>query len=220
MRNLILLLAAASSAFAQLDSNVLTITASRQLNVQPDQVSLSMYVTTDANQTLDNVLSALQGTKITAADLSSVNTAAGSELQWLFTPTVSFSDLNKVLAALGALQANGPITVNYFYLNATASQQAVASQPCPYPALINDAQTQAQKLAAAAGVTVGPIVSLAQGGAPGVVPVAAARLGDFSSFLLGNPLPVAIYDPLTALAFATSGSSSACTLTVQFKLGQ
>jgi len=216
MRYFILLLAAAFAAFGQPDSNVLTVTASRQLNVQPDQVRLSVYVLTDPDQTLDNVLAFLQGTKIAATDLSNVGTVVNSlssQLQWIFTPTVSFSALNATASALGGLQANGPIALLAFYVNAAASPQASASQPCPYPTLINDAQAQAQKLAAAAGVTVGPIASLAQGGPSGAV--AASQVGDYSSFLpIGQNLIV------NALVVPTPGPSSACTLTVQFKLGQ
>lgn len=216
MRYLILLLAAASAAFGQPDSNVLTITASRQLNVQPDQVTLSVYVVSDPDRSLDQVLAFLQGAKIAATDLSNVGTVVNSfssQLQWIFTPTVSFSALNATASALGGLPANGPIAVQAFYVNATASPQSSASQSCPYPSLINDAQVQAQKLAAAAGVTVGPIVSLVQGGAS--VVLAANQVGAFASFLpiLGN----SIVDLLVA---PTPGPSSACTLTVRFKLGQ
>ena len=213
MRHLILFLAAACAAFAQPASGVIAITASRQLNVQPDQVSLTVDVNTEPSQTLDNVLAALKGTGITANDLSNVSTAyydLDSPLQWIFTPTVSFSALTTVAAALAALPANGPIALAYFNVNATASPQAVASQPCPYPALISDAQMQAAKVAAAAGVTVGPIVSLEQGTEQGsaegtVIPLARVAAATwFVNYLVG---PI-------------SSSAPACSLTVQFKLGQ
>jgi len=223
MRNLILLLGAATAAFAQ-PANVLTITASRQSNIQPDQVSLTVYVYSDPDQTLDSVLAALPGTKIAATDLSnvsmpsSVNTLGfdiNPQLEWIFAPTVSFSDLNSVVVVLGALQTKSPVRVSYFYLNATASPQAMASQPCPYPSLINDAQAQAGKLAAAAGVTLGPIVSLGQGSAVGAV-IPVVRTGDFSGLLLG--IPATIYDPIAT--FVVGSAASTCALTVQFKLGQ
>lgn len=221
MRKLILFLAAAA-AFGQ-SANVLTITASRQLNIQPDQVSMTVYVDSDPSQTLDSVLAALPGTKIAATDLSNVSMLAYSanpELEWVFRPTVPFSDLNSVTAVLGALQTKSPIRVSYFYLNATASPEAMASQPCPYPSLINDAQAQAGKLAAAAGVTLGPIVSLEQGSAVGAGnPFLVSALG-FADLLLAPP--VTIYDPATTSLSGLLAPSSAptCTLTVQFKLGQ
>lgn len=209
MRTIILFLAAASAAFGQLDSDVVTITATRQLNIQPDQVSLTVYMITDPGQTLDNVLAALQGTKITAADLSNVTAPINTRWQWVFTPTISFSALNTTTAALGALPANGPIYLQAFFLNASESPEAVASQPCPYPALINDAQTQAGKLGAAAGLTVGPILHLAPGSTQSLY---ANSYGYFVSV-------EAIYDPATGQANLISGSSG-CTLTVQFKLGR
>jgi hypothetical protein len=164
---------------------------------------LTVYILTDSGQTLDNVLAALQGTKITAAGLSSVSEPIKTLWQWVFTPTISFSALNTMKAALGPLPANGPIYLQAFFLNATVSPEAVASYTCPYPALINDAQTQAGKLAAAAGVTVGPIVHLVPRGA-----LYVNSYGDFASV-------ESIYDP-TASQSSSGTGSSACMLTVQF----
>ena len=160
MRQIILLLAAASAAFGQLDSNVVTITVSRQLSVQPDEVSVTVYVTSPPDQTLDQVLAALKGTKIQAADLSNFYTQ-GTTLLWSFTPVLPFSDMKSVLPALESLKVGAPVGVDTYYVNTTVSAAATALQQCPYPALINDARLQGGKLAAAVGGTVGPIVSIA-----------------------------------------------------------
>ena len=215
MRRLVLLLAAAVAAFAQALPNVVTITASRQLNVQPDQVTVSITVTTDAGQTIDAALAALQGTNITAADLSSVSMTSGAggtpQLQWVFSRTVSISEMTGLIAAVKP-GANVSVLVS----GAGTSAAASAAQQCPYPALINDARAQAAKLASVAGVTVGQIVSISQAN----IPVAirnpfASRVGYFfatdslglASFLVGTPLPVTL-------------GQTTCSLTVQFKLGQ
>lgn len=215
MRSLILVFAAAIAAAAQTAPNVVSITASRQLNVQPDQVSVSITVTTDPGGTIDAALALLQGTNITAADLSNVSTAftAGSapQLQWVFTRTVSISDMTGLIAAVKP----GP-TVSVLVSGAGTSAAAGAAQPCPYPALINDARAQAAKLASAAGVTVGQIVSISQGNALVAIPTFAYRTGDFSvisgvlgftGFFVANPFP-------------PTSAPTTCALTVQFKLGQ
>lgn len=216
MRRLVLLLAAAVAAFAQALPNVVTITASRQLNVQPDQVTVSITVTTDAGQTIDAALAALQGTNITAADLSSVSMTSGAggtpQLQWVFNRTVSISEMTALVAAV-----NPSGNVSVFVSGSGTSASAAAAQQCPYPALINDARAQAAKVAAAARVTVGQIVSISQANTPAnIVNPFAYRVGDFTSissslgfvsFLVTAPLPV------------TSGPTT-CALAVQFKLGQ
>lgn len=215
MRRLVLLLAAAVAAFAQALPNVVTITASRQLNVQPDQVTVSITVTTDAGQTIDAALAALQGTNITAADLSSVSMTSGAggtpQLQWIFNRTVSISEMTVLVAAV-----NPSGNVSVFVSGSGTSASAAAAQQCPYPALINDARAQAAKVAAAAGVTVGQIVSISQGSIPVAVPTLASRVGDFSfiSGVLGFT-SIVVVDPLPV----TSGPTT-CALTVQFKLGQ
>lgn len=210
-----LVLAAAVAAFAQAQPNVVSITASRQLNVQPDQVNVSITVVTDSDQTIDAALALLQGTNLTAADLSSVSTTYGTggtpQLQWVFSRTLSISDMTGLIAAVKL----GP-NVSVLVSSAGTSAAATAAQQCPYPALINDARAQAAKLASAAGVTVGQIVSISQGSALVAIPTSLSRVGDFSyvsgvlgftSFLVANPFPVTS-DPTT------------CALTVQFKLGQ
>jgi hypothetical protein len=218
MRALILLLALASAVLAQPEPKVISVTVSRQLNVQPDKVSLNVTVFSDPNQTLDDVLTFLQKTKITAADLSNLYTIQldnQQEWEWTFTPTISFSDVGAVVAALNALPAlliDKPITLWSFYVNATASPQAIAAQACPYPSLINDAQAQASKLAAAAGVVLGPIQSMEEPG------TATPFVGEgFAS--PSNSYAYLVYDPNLTLVRAV-GRAQPCSLTVDFRLGQ
>lgn len=214
MCRLFLLLATVSAAFAQIDSNVMTITASRQLNVQPDQVSLAVTVAANANQTLDNVVAALQGTGITATDLISSQGNGTAQVQWIFNITVPLSAMQSTTATLAALKPANGSTVTYYVQGATASPQAAAAQQCPYPALINDARTQAAKLATAAGLTVGPIVSMTQGSLEGA-PATVAYFGEFlGAARLFGPATVSVSSILI------SPTASSCSLTVQFQITQ
>jgi hypothetical protein len=215
MRGLILLAAAAAAAFGQAQSNVVSITASRQLSVQPDQVTVNISVITNAGQSVDAALALLQGTNITAADLTTVSTVSGAtQVQWSFSRVVSIPDMTALLAAL-------KLSDNIFlYVSGTStSPAAAAAQQCPYPALINDARQQAAKLASAAGVAVGQIVSISQPSVPaGIAAPYLVRSGDFTA--LGGTFSV--INPLLGMlpAGGLYTSPSSCSLTVQFKLGQ
>jgi len=103
-------------------------------------------------------------------------------------------------------------SVNYYIQSAA---QAAAPQ-CPYPALINDARAQAGKLAAAAGVNLGPIVSMTQGTAQGGATTFVFEAG---SFLVQTRAIVSLSDFLVGIPYPGL-STSACSLTVQFQLGQ
>ena len=214
------------AAFAQLDDGTLTIAVSRTINLQPDQAVLSLYLSTDITVTLDDAVNMLQSLGITAANLQSVNTAlpyVGGPLptQWYFSLPVALSSvgdtLGKVLALRQTIAKNGPGAGLNFGLQGTQVSAALqAANPCPMTALVGDAQAQAQKFAAAAGIKVGPIVALSDGSTSGAVgiPTFAFRAGDFvgsnlGSFLLGVPV-----------AYQSQAPAPACTMTVQFKIQQ
>jgi len=55
------LFGAGALLFGQLDSNSVTVTATRNLNTQPDQALLEITVTSPLDATLDNVVALLQG---------------------------------------------------------------------------------------------------------------------------------------------------------------
>ena len=65
----VVFLAASSAVFGQLDDNTLTITASRTMDVQPDQVIVGVYVNAPFDNTVDDILGALQGSGVTSANL-------------------------------------------------------------------------------------------------------------------------------------------------------
>src|SRR5713226_1034340 len=84
------------AAFAHLDSNSVTVTASRSSNLQPDEVVVDVSVTSSTDASLSDVLAAVQAVGITAANFSRVVSANGYHydgnavvpdlrLQWSFS---------------------------------------------------------------------------------------------------------------------------------------
>jgi len=226
----LLLLALPFAAFAQVDDDTITVTASRSTNLQPDEVVVGVNVSTTPDLSLDDIVGLLTGTGITAANLSSASTTtylyAGQpqqlSSQWYFAINVPISNVTTLLGSLVKLQQKlappaGKLSVSYNIQTVQVSQQLLDANPCAYTTLVSDAQRQAQTLAAAAGVGVGPVVAI--GNSPGVqlAAVPAVRSGDYSS-LVG-----AVYDPLTGAAssayqwFAPAAAPS-CSMTVSFQL--
>src|SRR2546429_9770598 len=89
----------ASLAFGQLDSNSITVTASRSTTLQPDQAIFSVDVSSGLDTTIDDVIAALAGSGILIANFQGVNnsfyiydsTALQPSIHWSFTLPVSFS---------------------------------------------------------------------------------------------------------------------------------
>jgi len=220
----LLMLAAPIAAFAQLDDNTITVTASRTSNLQPDQAQMGVTVASAATATLDDVVAALNGSGITAANLTStsyVQVVGTPPLtsQWYFTIAVPIAQVNALIATLGKIQQRLAVpgtamAVSYYLQGLQVSAQLQAANPCAFTSLVSDAQRQAQTLAAAAGVSVGPIVAISDGSGTGsAVAVLAVRQGDFSSLLGG-----AIVTAGLAYQWYAPATAPACTMTVQFQL--
>jgi uncharacterized protein YggE len=207
---------AATPVFAQLPSNTLTITATRSINLQPDQALFSLSVTSSAATNLGQLVAALSGVGITAANLAGVgNNTTPPSFQWNFTLPVPLSNLTGTIAALNNLEQtiaqNNTGLILTFTIEGTqvsqTSQQQQQSQSCSDANLIADATAQAQKLAAAAGMVLGPIVKLSN--APTTAQIYAVPSLTFldvngaASFALSAPAPP---------------STAACSLIVQFQL--
>jgi hypothetical protein len=203
MCRLPLFLLAAAPLFAQLESHTLTISATRSINLQPDQVVFDLLVSSAAITSLDQIVGALSGLGITSANLNGVGNSNPTTLQWSFTLAVPLSNLSATIGSLTKLQQaipqnNSGLTLTFTVNGMQVSQQLQQSQSCSNADLIADATAQAQKVAAAAGLTVGTIVKLSNVPAAQATaaPVDVAELvsfvsGDFSDFLLGYvPSPV------------------------------
>jgi uncharacterized protein YggE len=211
MSKLALLFLTAVPLFAQLDSHTLAISASRSLTPQPDQVVFGLSVNA-ASTTLDQVVGALSGLGVTDANLTGISNS--DPFQWSFTLVAPLSKLSTTIASLIKIeqtigQNNSGLTLTFTIEGTQASQQVQQLPSCSDAELIADATAQAQKLAAAAGLTLGPIlrVSNVPGSQTYAVPNIVERvgsfvLGDFSEFLFAAPLP----SPVT------------CSLLVKFEL--
>src|SRR5258707_591751 len=101
-----MLFLASGLAFAQLESNTLTITASRNVNVVADQVLFNVSLATNVSATLDDVIGQLAGTGITAADFSYVLSIfdPASSVIWSFNLVTPFSKMKATATALAALR--------------------------------------------------------------------------------------------------------------------
>jgi hypothetical protein len=198
-----LFLAATSLAFGQLDSDTITIQASRSTNVMPDQIGFYISVSADPSTGLDQVVAALASSRITAANLSGLTGAqdARSPLQWSFNLAVPFAKMKAMIATLTALQQSiaqdtGGMTLGFGVQGIRYSPGSIQSQTCAAKDLFADALAQAQALATMAGLAVGPVVSLSDGSSVAsslsFTQAPAFRLGDFFNAWF-NPTPPGCY---------------------------
>ena len=208
MRDLCLLsLACGSLAFAQLDTGSLTVSASRSIQLQPDQVVFSLSVTSSPGSTLDQVLAILQPLGLIAVNPNFVDFTGTN---WSFTLTVPLARMPDTVAALHAFD---PALYLHFSIAGTqVSPELQASQQCSAAALVSDARAQALKWAAAAGLTVGPVLAVSDRTVGGVlgfaVPTLAFRSGDFSQVSSGLPAQI----------FVPPSQPIVCSATVKFAL--
>jgi uncharacterized protein YggE len=197
--------------------HAISITASRTSTTLPDQILISISVTSGIASGLDDITNALTQAGVTGASFSNVYTAytydnKGNQtayLQWSFTLTTPLTALKntiqQLLSAEAALskQKTG-ISLSFSTSSLQVSPQA---QPaCSQAALVADATAQAQALAGAAGVSVGTVTAISGAGVTAqlvLVPTLATRSGDFTDVTLTSVAPT----PATT-----------CSMLVQFQL--
>ena len=192
-------------AFAQTTPNSVTVTASRNPTVSPDQALVSASVNTPTTASLDDAVAALQGAGITSANFSSLSTVQTfvgqktiTQLQWSFALTPDLTALKTTLATLTGIQQavaakNNGTSVTFSVQGTQVSQKAAQAQPCSLADIMSDARAQAAKLAGAANMTVGSVLAVS-----GATVSAATSIG-------GN-------------AFAQGAATPVCSLTVKFAL--
>jgi hypothetical protein len=209
-----LLISSVPAAFAQLDSNSVTVSAIRSVTQQPDQVLFAVTVQSGLNTSLDDVVAALQGSGITAANFSGVSmganlvlnlqpTMAPPLLQWIFALPAPLAKIKDTIATLTALQKgiaqqNNGLTLSFNVQGTQVSAQSQQSHVCPTADLLADATTQAQKLAAAAGLSLGSVLAMSGG--------TSVPNGVVSASVTG------------LLSFAPPVLPSVCSMTVKFAL--
>lgn len=207
-----LLVTCAALGFGQLDSDTITIQASRYANLAPDEVLFSVSVS-GPNISLDQAVAALSNSGITAANFVGVTggTNSQSPLHWLFTLVAPIAKIKATVASLTTLQRsivqnNSGLTLAFLVQGTQSSPASIQLQTCAAKDLVADALAQAQNVAAAAGLYIGPIIAISDGSSVTAVPTYAERLGAFS---IGNWInPTSWFNP----------TPSGCYIEVKFKL--
>jgi hypothetical protein len=214
-----LLILSVPAAFAQLDSNSVTVTATRSMSQQPDQVMFAVSVQSGLNTSLDDVVAALQGSGITAANFVGLSlspsllyvgmpvipsTIVAPPMQWVFSLPAPLTKIKDTIAMLTALQQsiakqNTGLMLSFNVQGTQVSTQAQQSHVCPTSDLLADATTQAQKLASAAGLSLGSVLAMAG--------------GTSVSGSVGTSVSIA-----AVLSFAPPVLPSVCSMTVKFAL--
>jgi hypothetical protein len=169
--------------FGQISNNTVTVTASQSATVAPDLVVFWVAVGSGFDQSLNDVVAAVSGLGLTAANLVGVNVqpqplavdppggAGGvlpglavlpSPLQWQFQLIVPFAKMKDTTAALAALQQslgqnNSSLTLTY---QVSGAQFSAQSPDCNLANLVSQARTMAQQITTPAGMTPGAIVGL------------------------------------------------------------
>ena len=183
-------LLSAASAFAQLDSNSVTVSASRNATVLADSANFAVNVVSGVSVSLADVLAALQGSPITASNFTGIGGGIGAyrvvqlptvgpaplpppQIDWGFALSVPISKIKDTFALLAALQKsiaqnNSGLTLSFNLQGTQTSPQAQQSVNCSVTDLLSDARAQAQKIADASVLTLGPI--LAMSGSTGFAP--------------------------------------------------
>jgi uncharacterized protein YggE len=221
---------ALGAMFGQPGPNAITVGATRTNNIQPDQVLMNLNVTSGTTAGLDDITSALTGAGISGASFTGFYSSTiyplaknpQAALVWSFTLTVPLAKLSaaltQVLSAQQSISANSSgLTLTFYVQGMQVSPQLQQSQPCSQSALLADAQAQAKQVATAAGVSAGPILSMAEGGGAlgaSLQVVPAFRTGDFTSVVTSGGLGFASFLPTTVY----SAPSRTCSLTIQFQL--
>jgi hypothetical protein len=220
MRRLLLpiLLLLAAPAFGQIESHTVTISATRSMVLQPDQILLVLSVSSNPSATLDQIVGALSGLGITDANLTGTYNSNPPTLSWNFSFTAPLANLTATIGSITKLeqsiaQNNSGLTLTFYIGGTQVSQQLQQTQTCPNSDLISDASAQAQKLANAAGMTLGPILRLSNPPSPqrpqsqpALVAENATLTGVLSTYTFNEILLTPPPSPVT------------CSLSVQFQL--
>jgi hypothetical protein len=165
----------ASSAFGQLDSNSITVTAIRSAAFQADQVVFSVDVTSALNTSLDDVIAAVSAAGISVANFSNVNNRytyfnssqppMAPTIDWSFSLAVPLAKMKDTIDKLAALQKtitqnNSGMTLAFSVYGLQVSADLARSQTCTVTDLLSDARSQAQNLATAANLYLGSVLAM------------------------------------------------------------
>ena len=163
---------------AYAESDAIAVTVTRNVDLPPDSIYMSMAIVTEQDVTLDQVLQASQALGLTAQNLVSFNlqqygpSPSQNRLAYAFDLSVPFSKLketsDKLASVRRTMAANSPAMELQLYSMAVASGASARDQARDglLAPLFQEARTRADQLAKAAGVTLGNVVAVSEGWAP------------------------------------------------------
>jgi hypothetical protein len=162
------LVLAHSPLFGQLGSGSVVVTSSQSSNLQPDQAVFSVTVGSGIDRGLDQIISALAGTGISAANLSGLSFQSSTGIQaapldWDFQLIVPLANIKSTTASLTSLQRTIAQNTGGFTLSFSLEGTQVSagqSQTCDFGSLMNDARSRAQNIAGAAGFNPGAVAGV------------------------------------------------------------
>lgn len=174
MHKLLLLLFLLSTLVASGQTNSITVTASRSMNPQADQIVFGVSLETGLDATREDALAAVQAAGITLANFGSVSTyqefrGTGQDPQlslvWSFSLPVALTSMKSTIGLLSAVQAsigktNNGMSLAFSIQGTQVSPQLQQSQTCSLSDLIDDARAQGRKMAGAAGMSLGLIQAM------------------------------------------------------------
>ena len=210
-------------AFGQLDSNSVTVTATRSTSQPPDVVVFSVVVQSGLNASLDDVVGVLKPAGITGVNFVGVSTPDGliftgspalnpltpllRGMQWVFALPAPLAKIKDAVATLTTLQKNiaqqnNGLILSFAVQGTQVSPQSQQSSACPISDLLADARAQAQKLADAAGLSLGVVLAMSS-----ATSIPAGGLVSAPAFVAG-------------ISFSTVSAPfpSICSMTVKFAL--
>jgi len=159
----------ASAAWGQLQTNSILVSASRTSASIPDQATYFVQVYSGFGASLSDVVNAVSSAGISSVDFAGFgffnDLPPNASVEWDFNLTVPLSTLGPTIAALSSIQAkaNNGLVVSFSFQGTSTS--AAAQPKCVISDLVADATVQAQALADAANLRLGPILAVSDQGA-------------------------------------------------------
>lgn len=162
------------SALLYGQTDALSVTATKTVDLAPDEVTFSVVALVDQDTTLDQVLQMVKDTGTAAKDLGGIGSSQfgpspnQTRLVYQFTlttPLAKFKDtLDRFAAVRRSLAASSSTAELQTNAVAIAPAEATREQARlqTTPDLIADARKKADALAKAAGLTLGPIVGIGE----------------------------------------------------------
>lgn len=175
-----LLLVSFLAGMSMVGQTAITTSASRSLNVTPDQVNLSISVSADLARTQDEVIAALAGVGVIAENLTGISTGSGGTifdpsgnppppgpvtLRYSFQVLIAIERWKDALANVEALAKKLPEGMNSLQYNSSLSASVTVIEKARQSVLgdlLTEARKNADALAGAAGFKTGVIQGLSE----------------------------------------------------------